>query len=113
MSNHHRNQIRGICGTFDGEPANDFTTPSNCVLRDYQQFAASYAVPEASYQGPVKEYKQQAQNAACYPRRVVYGDVVSDAEAKRVRTQPPMSENEIPGQRPRMSSCSSYQIQVV
>ncbi|MCH1933227.1 hypothetical protein L9G16_24090, partial [Shewanella sp. A25] len=78
------NQISSICGTYDGEPANDFKTTSNCDRREYQQIAATYEVPEASYQGQVKEYNQHAQNPASNTRRVVYGDVVSYDEEKRV-----------------------------
>nr|Q9U8M0.1 RecName: Full=Vitellogenin-1; Short=Vg-1; Flags: Precursor [Periplaneta americana]BAA86656.1 vitellogenin [Periplaneta americana] len=41
-SNGYRDEVRGLCGTFDGEPTTDFTTPSNCILNDPKAFINSY-----------------------------------------------------------------------
>lgn len=98
MPNSYRNKLRGLCGTFDGEPFNDFTTSANCVVRDYQQFVASYAVADESCKGPSKEYLSQPKNAECYPKEVVYTDVISDAEAgRRVRLSTTPRNNTIGG----------------
>ena len=80
VGNVYRGEVRGLCGTFDGEKATDFTAPRNCVLKSAAQFAASWAI---SPSGSVKDQQEKAKNAACYPQRILYGDVISDAEAGR------------------------------
>ncbi|GLV41990.1 hypothetical protein CBL_10149 [Carabus blaptoides fortunei] len=65
-----RGEIRGLCGTFDGEEYTDFLTPRNCVLRNPYEFAASYAILDGSSQGPAKERQARAKQAACYTPEV-------------------------------------------
>ncbi|XP_014270535.1 vitellogenin [Halyomorpha halys] len=116
ISNSYRDKVRGLCGTFDGEPRNDFTTSANCVVKDYQHFTASYAVADASCKGPSKEYLSQPNNEECYPKEVVYNDVVSDAEARRrVRKLSTPRNNTTRGQPGSKdpSGCTTYQPQVL
>lgn len=115
MPNSYRNKLRGLCGTFDGEPFNDFTTSANCVVKDYQQFISSYAIADESCKGPSKEYLSQPKNEECYPKEVVYADVISDAEAgRRVRLSTPRN-NTIGGKKGTkgQSGCTVFQPQIV
>nr|QXD38626.1 vitellogenin-2 [Eurygaster maura] len=80
IPNRYLNRVRGLCGTFDGEPVNDFTTTNNCVLRDYKQFTASYAISDGQCTMPETTSQE---NASCYTKGVKLVDVVSDSEAGR------------------------------
>lgn len=82
-SNNYRGQMRGLCGTFDGQSADDFTSPKNCVLKNPYEFAASYAVPDSSLTSPAKELRQRAEQADCYKQTVMLGDVINENEAGR------------------------------
>uniref|UniRef100_A0A8D8QHH7 Vitellogenin-2 n=1 Tax=Cacopsylla melanoneura TaxID=428564 RepID=A0A8D8QHH7_9HEMI len=39
-----RDAIRGLCGSFTGEKADDFITPRNCILREARDFVAAYSL---------------------------------------------------------------------
>nr|UJZ92574.1 vitellogenin [Scaphoideus titanus] len=84
--NSYRSEVRGLCGTFNTQPEDDFTTPQDCVLQNPFEFAASYALDDSSCQGPAKEMKQRAQqkvsNGQCYRDVVIYGNVVADEQAE-------------------------------
>nr|CAD7427031.1 unnamed protein product [Timema monikensis] len=65
-ANHtYRGEVRGLCGTFTGEPVSDFKTPNNCIMKQPELFVASYALTHESCQGPAPEYKKRAQEANC------------------------------------------------
>nr|CAD7257447.1 unnamed protein product [Timema shepardi] len=65
-ANHtYRGEVRGLCGTFTGEPVSDFKTPNNCIMKQPELFVASYALTHESCQGPALEYKKKAQEANC------------------------------------------------
>ena len=105
----YRGEVRGLCGTFDGEEATDFTAPRNCILKNAQQFAATWAI---SPSGAVKEQQQKAQNAPCYAQRVLYGDVVSDAEAGRYQARHSRSSGKQSSNQ-NNPSCTSHKVKVV
>nr|XP_012221807.1 PREDICTED: uncharacterized protein LOC105671873 [Linepithema humile] len=44
VSDKYRNTIRGLCGNYDAQPNNDFITPGNCILKEYEEFSAMYAM---------------------------------------------------------------------
>lgn len=83
LSNYYRNNVRGLCGTFGGEPVNDLTTSSNCVLKNHTEFAASFAMIDDGCRGPAKELYSYAKNVPCYPIETTFVDVITDAEAGR------------------------------
>nr|CAD7460130.1 unnamed protein product [Timema tahoe] len=65
-ANHtYRGEVRGLCGTFTGEPVSDFKTPNNCIMKQPELFVASYALTHESCQGPAPEYKKRVQEANC------------------------------------------------
>ncbi|KAG8258924.1 hypothetical protein J6590_021718 [Homalodisca vitripennis] len=83
--NSYRSETRGLCGTFNTQPVDDFTTPQGYILQNPYEFAATYALESSSCQGPAKELKARAQQQIAgghYSRNVViYGNVVTDADA--------------------------------
>ena len=115
VGNVYRGEVRGLCGTFDGEKATDFTAPRNCVLKSAAQFAASWAI---SPSGSVKDQQEKAKNAACYPQRILYGDVISDAEAGRFEARHSRKSNKSSSSSRKSSSssaagCTSHRVKVV
>ncbi|XP_052120655.1 vitellogenin-1-like [Frankliniella occidentalis] len=114
----YRGEVRGLCGTFNGEEVSDFTAPRNCVLKNAQQFAASWAINPS---GAVKEQQQKANHAACFPERILYGDVISDNEAGRY--QPRHSRSSSKSHKSSSSSrksspktaagCTSHRVKVI
>lgn len=118
LSTSQRNKVRGICGTFDGEQVNDFTTPNNCVVKNSEQFVESYSIPLTN-QGLKKEvthqYMRQREDSNCFPKEITFGDVVSELEAGRVtkRNNDQSVENSIEGQEKRQRGCSNLQVQIV
>nr|APR62727.1 vitellogenin 1 [Harmonia axyridis] len=66
-----RNRVRGLCGTFDGQKSDDFTTPSNCVVRDAQEFIASYTVlKDGEHNSQIMDLKSRAQKNHCSYKKV-------------------------------------------
>ena len=117
VSQSYRGQVRGLCGTFDGEKTTDFTAPRNCVLKSAQQFAASWAVAPS---GAVKEQQQKANQAACFPERILYGDVISDAEAGRYQPRHSRSSSKSSSHKssrnysPKSAAgCTSHRVKVI
>ncbi|XP_071439237.1 vitellogenin-1-like [Hetaerina americana] len=74
----YRGDVIGLCGTYDSEPATDFTSPKNCILAEPKMFAASYAVPDQSCQGGAKEMQRRAASAPCFEQTVTPHDVISE-----------------------------------
>lgn len=62
----YNGKIRGLCGTYDGDVATDFTTPKNCILKNHFGFAATYALTDSSCLGPVKQFLDQTEIDSCY-----------------------------------------------
>lgn len=87
LANQYRDQVRGLCGTFTGEPATDFTSPKNCVLKNPEEFTGSYALTKQQCQGPAQENQRKAAQAHCFRETVLFGDVVNDQEAGRPKSK--------------------------
>ncbi|XP_012280139.1 vitellogenin [Orussus abietinus] len=79
----YRGSIRGLCGTYTGEPSTDFTTPQNCVLEKPEFFSATYALTSQQCEGEAKQNAQIAQREPCISRNPRPGNVISDHEAGR------------------------------
>ncbi|XP_044765434.1 vitellogenin-like [Coccinella septempunctata] len=82
LSMNLRNRIRGLCGTFDGQKSDDFTTPNNCVVRDPQEFIASYTVlKEGEHNSHIMDLKSRSQKNHCSYKRVpIYVNYISQNE---------------------------------
>jgi len=61
-SNEYRDRIRGLCGTFNGDTITDFMTPKNCVVRDPEVFAATYAITDETCDAPSRKMKERIRN---------------------------------------------------
>ncbi|XP_014261592.1 vitellogenin-1-like [Cimex lectularius] len=83
VSNAFRGQLRGLCGTFNGEDFDDFTCPKNRILKDPYLFAASYALADETCQGPAKTLFQRAMKEKAYKKVISLGNVISEKEAGR------------------------------
>jgi hypothetical protein len=84
-SNEYRDQIRGLCGTFDGEPLTDFKTPKNCLVTEPSVFAATYAIDDDYCEAPVRNMKKDASEALCVQERISVTDVIANGQPKSAR----------------------------
>jgi hypothetical protein len=84
-SNEYRDQIRGLCGTFDGEPFTDFKTPKNCFLTEPSVLAATYAIDDNSCEAPVRNMKKNASEELCVHERISVVDVIANDQPKSAR----------------------------
>ncbi|XP_018422430.1 PREDICTED: zonadhesin-like [Nanorana parkeri] len=48
VPNTHRNLLEGLCGNFDGQSSNDFTSPDGSLIRDVEPFGESWNVKSLS-----------------------------------------------------------------
>ncbi|CAH0562627.1 unnamed protein product [Brassicogethes aeneus] len=62
-----RDQIRGLCGQWNGQKSTEFQTPENCIVRGEREFIQSWNAEQ-----PQKQQRQQ-----CYRQEVLYANVVS------------------------------------
>jgi len=126
--NSYRSETRGLCGTFNTQKVDDFTTPQDCVLENPFEFAATYALDDNSCQGPAKELKHRAQqkinNGECYRNVVLYGNVVTDDESNQSNSHSNRNSNKQNSQHNKNynkyekysasgSSCSQQRVQVM
>ncbi|XP_018322689.1 vitellogenin-like [Agrilus planipennis] len=80
-----RGHLRGLCGTFTGMMAEDFTDPENCVIGNPQQFVAQYTLSGNQAQG------RQQGSGKCARRQVIYGNYVSQRDGDRTESSAPGS----------------------
>jgi hypothetical protein len=84
-SNEYRDQIRGLCGTFDGEPLTDFKTPKNCLVTEPSLLAATYAIDDDSCEASVRNMKKTASKELCVQERISVADVIANGQPKSAR----------------------------
>ncbi|XP_046405787.1 vitellogenin-A1-like [Ischnura elegans] len=77
----YRGDVLGLCGTYDSEPATDFTSPKSCILEQPKMFAASWAVPDQTCQGEAKEWQRRAASAPCFNQTFTPHDVITEEDA--------------------------------
>ncbi|XP_012139918.2 vitellogenin [Megachile rotundata] len=83
-SNKFRDSIRGLCGNFDGDRANDFTSPKNCLLRKPEEFIASYTLTKDQCEGEDVQEIKKLQQANCVPQMSARtSNVINDIESGR------------------------------
>ncbi|XP_046429082.1 vitellogenin isoform X1 [Neodiprion fabricii] len=79
----YRGSVRGLCGNFNGETSDEFTTPQNCVLKNPEEFSASWALTSEQCSGQALKNSQIARSAYCPRKMNLFGNVVSEQEAGR------------------------------
>ncbi|PNF34468.1 hypothetical protein B7P43_G11248 [Cryptotermes secundus] len=84
-SNEYSHQVRGLCGTFDGEPFTDFKTPRNCLVTEPSILAATYAIDDNSCEAPVRNMKKNASEELCVQERSSFADVIANGQPKSSR----------------------------
>lgn len=73
--------LRGVCGNYNEEPADDFIVPNNCIVSDSQVFVDSYTL---SY--PPSGYPPKTSYKNCAPhKKVQFARVISDMDTRRNR----------------------------
>jgi hypothetical protein len=98
-----RDAVRGLCGTFTGEEADDFLTPKNCIVRDAKHFVAAYALEG--------EHRQQNKDECSY-EDVEYVNVISDYDAGRTHHKQGRQHNAQNSERS-SDSCTKHQTRYV
>jgi hypothetical protein len=80
-----------------------------CILEEPKMFAASWAVPDQTCQGPAKDMQRRAASAPCFNQTVVPHDVITeqDANSGYRRSQPSKSNRYSNSQSGKKSSGSS------
>lgn len=84
-SDEYRHQVRGLCGTFDGEPFTDFKTPKNCLVTEPSILAATYAIDDNSCEDPVRNMKKNASEELCVQERISFAGVIANGQPKSSR----------------------------
>lgn len=104
-----RNRVRGLCGNFNSYTSDDFTTSSNCVVREPKEFIASYTVlKDGEYSPEVAEYTRNSQKNKCvYKKTPLYVNYVKSQEEYTHS-----SKHHHKSQQP-SSSCMKYQTRYV
>nr|AVH84908.1 vitellogenin [Harmonia axyridis] len=103
-----RNRVRGLCGTFDSLSYDDFTTPSNCVVRDAKELIASYTVLKNGESSPeVTEYKNSHKSKCIHKKLPLYVNYISKKEESMYSSQSPSRSQQS------SSSCMNYQTRYV
>lgn len=75
--------MRGLCGNFDGEAANDFKAPQNCMLRKSELFTASYALTSDQCEGDSVSNAEEAKKQCSPIAKIRQSNVISDVDAGR------------------------------
>nr|XP_012139910.1 PREDICTED: vitellogenin-like isoform X2 [Megachile rotundata] len=57
--------LRGLCGNYDGDSENDFTSPGNCLLTKPEEFIASYTLTKEQCEGESLQKVKSLQKPAC------------------------------------------------
>lgn len=114
-SDKFRGDVRGLCGTFDGQQETDFMTPKQCVLQKAREFAATYAVIDEQSQGPAAELQKKAHKEPCYEKETLYSNVITGQDIYGKKHQHREHEYDQQQQRHHESgnSCSKHQTQYV
>ncbi|XP_067322389.1 IgGFc-binding protein-like [Anolis sagrei] len=77
----HRGKVCGLCGTYTGDPQDDFSTPNGTIVEDLAAFGNSWRVPDDQWPCdstipdpvPCPPSEQQAAVAQCQVLRTVDG----------------------------------------
>ncbi|XP_031845188.2 vitellogenin [Nomia melanderi] len=82
-SDDYRGAVRGLCGNFDGEAANDFVAPQNCMVRKSEHFIASYALTNQQCEGDSVVNAEEAKKECRPIAKARQSNVISDVDAGR------------------------------
>lgn len=76
--------MRGLCGNKDAVKENDLMAPRGCIMRNYEDFIATY-IDDTNDTCPyeIKKKKQEALLAACDYEEHQYTDIAIDQKKRR------------------------------
>lgn len=78
---YYKDNIRGLCGTYDGNKYDDLTTPKNCIVKDSKIFTASYALLHDNESLQVKETDHDIITVPCYKKTSRYVRMINNAKS--------------------------------
>lgn len=81
MEDKYRDSVRGLCGNFDSEPANDLMTPHNRLSPRPEDFTGIYIIPVDECESLSKDLREQEKSLPVDQPQL--RDVVTDREAGR------------------------------
>lgn len=81
MDDQFRNAVRGICGTFNDEPAEDYLTSQNCYASDSEKFWKSYEINSGEGPSIGMEFAGWRSNECARKIAPIYTNVISDLDA--------------------------------
>ncbi|XP_043272412.1 vitellogenin-like isoform X2 [Venturia canescens] len=83
-SDYYRNEVRGLCGNYNGDPEDDFVNPKQCFVEKWEEFVASYALLRDDCQSVAQDRSNQLDKETECRRKVIRpNNVITDWEAGR------------------------------
>lgn len=110
-SDDYRSSVRGLCGNFDNDATNDFTSPAKCLMRTPELFVATYALIDDQCEGPSKENAKLAKEDCMPITEIWQSNVVSDIDAGRKNTEK-FSYQQSSNEQPNEKECIIHRTQV-
>nr|CAH7765550.1 unnamed protein product [Callosobruchus chinensis] len=108
LSDMFRDSVRGLCGQFNDERAEELMTARNCIARDPFKFAKSFEAEGSEGEQMRTLFSQNTPECVQIRTPYQYGDVISDFSAWRKRGNMYSESRPYP-----LGQCSSFQTRYI
>nr|CAI5852706.1 unnamed protein product [Callosobruchus analis] len=108
LSDMFRDSVRGLCGQFNDEKAEELMTARNCIARDPLKFAKSFEAEGEEGEKMRALFSQNTHECVQIRTPDQYGDVISDFSAWRRRGSMYSESRPYP-----LGQCSSFQTRYI